>query len=51
MPREDETARKIYYGRHPPAWACAKCTARRLSRLRRKRNLIARLLQKLGLVK
>ncbi|MCD6453321.1 MAG: hypothetical protein J7K77_03440, partial [Dehalococcoidales bacterium] len=31
--REDETARQVFYGGHPPACTCAECTKRRLREL------------------
>ncbi|MEE8469859.1 MAG: hypothetical protein V3S51_00840 [Dehalococcoidia bacterium] len=51
MPREDETVRSALYGGHPPACTCVRCEERRLIRLRRKKNPIARLLQRLRLAK
>ena len=32
--RKDETARKVFYGGHPPACTCWRCTERRLRRLK-----------------
>jgi|GEM_PF-865586 len=36
--REDEYYRQNYYGGHPPACTCVKCTRKRLAGLKRERS-------------